>query len=536
MLASLLLITYGVLRTDDRADPRWLLLLAFVAVLWSVALWPRAPLARTARPVVHVGLALTVGFGLVAIQIVRAQLLDRERILARASDPTSGVVDVRRYLGQRDAVRGRILMRDGTIVAQDVVGPDGQRRRVYERASAAYLAGYYSPGLFGATGIEAAYDDVLSGQAVSNWRTWLDGILHRNRRGNDVVLTIDPELQELGQTELADRTGAIVVLDADSGAVLALVTSPGYDPNRLSVPLGATREDIERARAYLRSLEEDGRGPLLLRPVQGLYVPGSTFKTITAAAAFEFGIAQPDTVYRDDGALAIDSRVIIEQNRPDPSRVSFTVREAYGYSLNVVFAQIGLQLGSQRLEAMARAVGFGEAIPFDLPIAPSQIAGTPEFLTSRVGIAETAFGQGQLLVTPLQMALVTAAVVRDGTVPEPFLVQEVRRPDGSLVESRKPTTWRRAFGQGTAAQVRDLMIWSVEHGYARNARIEGAVVGGKTGTAEVGSGAPHAWFVGFGERDGKRVVVAVVVEHGGSGGQVALPIARALLEAALAPR
>jgi len=533
-VASVLIIVYGVVRTEDRADPRWLLLLGLIGCLWFLALWTRfSPrLGRTTVSLVQVALALCVGFGLVTVQVLRAQILDRDRILARAANPASGIVDIRRYLDERRTERGRILLRDGTVIARDEVRSDGSRYRVYEGASA-YLAGYYSPALFGAAGIEAAYDTVLSGQAALNWETWLDGVLHRPRRGNDVILTIDSRLQELGQTLLGDRSGGAIVLDADTGAVLALVTAPGYDPNRLSVPLDASDAELENARRYLAELQADGRGPLLLRPIQGLYVPGSIFKTVTAAAAFEFGVAQPDTIYRDDGALVIDSRVIIEQNRPDPNRVSYTLKEGYGYSLNVVFAQLGLQLGAQRLEQMARSVGFGETIPFDLPVAPSQLARSPDFLVSQAGIAETAFGQGQLLVTPLQMALVATAVVRDGTIPQPYVVEEIRRPNGSTVERHRPTTWRRAFSDATARALRDLMVWSVEHGYAQGARIEGATVGGKTGTAEVGNQPPHAWFLGFAEHNGRRIVVAVVIEHGGSGAQVALPVGRALLEAAL---
>lgn len=533
LLASVLLIAYGVARTPDRTDPRWFAVLAVVAGLWVVALWPALPRHRLAgRAIVHIGLVLVVGFGMVTVQVLRAQLLDRDRIFARAADPASGIVDVRQYVAERQRERGRILLRDGTIIARDEVDERGGRRRVYE-GTAAYLAGYYSPGLYGAAGVERRFDDVLSGHAVLSWQTWLDGVLHRSRRGNDVVLTVDPRLQELGQSLFGDRAGGAVVLNADTGEVLALVTSPAFDPNRLSVPVAASSETVQQARDYLRALEEDGRGPLLLRPLQGLYVPGSVFKTVTAAAAFEFGVAQPDTVYRDDGALVIDSRVIIERNRPDPNRVSFTLREGYGYSLNVVFAQVGLEVGAQRLEDMAARLGFGEPIPFELPVAPSQLARSPTFLTSQVGLAETAFGQGELLVTPMQMALVAAAVLRDGDIPRPALVKEVRRPDGSVAKQHEAAVWRRAFSGQTARSLRDLMIWSVEHGYARDARIEGATVGGKTGTAEVGDRTPHAWFVGFAERDGKRLVVAVVVEHGGSGAQVALPIGRALLEHAL---
>ncbi|WP_448574781.1 penicillin-binding transpeptidase domain-containing protein [Thermomicrobium sp.] len=532
-LASLGVLAYGIVRTNDRTDPIWFALLLVATSFWVIALVPeiRRLARRRAQPILHIALVLTLGFSFVTVQILRAQLFDRERILARTSDPTSGVIDVRRYALERSVARGKILLSDGSVIAEDRL-EDGRRVRRY-RTSAAYLAGYYSPGLYGAAGLEARYDADLSGRTVSSWQAWLDGILHRRRSGNDIVLTIDPRLQQLGQSLLGDRTGGIVLLDADTGAVLALVTAPAFDPNLLSVPLGASADDVRRATSYLDRLREDGRGPLLLRPIQGLYVPGSTFKTLTAAAALQSGVATPDTVYRDDGALVIDSRVIIEQNRPDPARVSYTLREAYGYSLNVVYAQVGLALGASRLEESARAAGFGERIPFDLPVAVSRLTDSPDFLSAPAGLAETAFGQGQLLVTPLQMALVVAGVVRDGTLPEPYLVQEVRDAAGQVIWHREPRIWRRAFDQKTAKALHELMTWSVEHGYARAARIPEVTVGGKTGTAEVGGLAPHAWFIGFAERGDVRVVVAVVVEHGGSGAQVALPIGRTLLAAAV---
>ena len=531
--ASLSVLAYGIVRTNDRTDPIWFALLLVASGFWAIALAPeiRRLARRHAHPLLHIALVLTLGFGLVTVQILRAQLFDRERILARTSDPTSGVIDVRRYALERSLARGKILLSDGSVIAEDTV-ENGRRVRRY-RTSAAYLAGYYSPGLYGAAGLEARYDAELSGRTAGTWQAWLDGILHRRRSGNDIVLTIDPRLQELGQSLLGDRTGGIVLLDANTGAVLALVTAPAFDPNLLSVPLGASADDVGKATSYLDRLREDGRGPLLLRPIQGLYVPGSTFKTITAAAALQSGIATPDTVYRDDGALVIDSRVIIEQNRPDPARLSYTLREAYGYSLNVVYAQVGLALGASRLEETARAAGFGERIPFDLPVAVSRLTDSPDFLSAPAGLAETAFGQGQLLVTPLQMALVVAGVVRDGTVPEPYIVQEVRDAAGQVIWHREPRIWRRAFDQKTAKALHELMTWSVEHGYAQAARIPGVTVGGKTGTAEVGELAPHAWFIGFAERGDVRVVVAVVVEHGGSGAQVALPIGRTLLAAAV---
>ncbi|MCS7051409.1 MAG: hypothetical protein NZL87_07330, partial [Thermomicrobium sp.] len=206
IIASLMLIGYGVAVTQDRADPRWLVLLVVIAGLWAVALWPSRPLAPGAQVILHLALVFAVGFGLVTVQVLRAHLVDRDRILAKASDPASGVIDLRRVLAERRIERGRILLRDGTVLASDAVDSSGTRVRVYHEQYG-YVAGYYSPGLYGAAGIEQAWDGQLSGQRATSWDAWLDGLLHRTKRGHDVVLTVDPALQALGQRLLGDRAG-----------------------------------------------------------------------------------------------------------------------------------------------------------------------------------------------------------------------------------------------------------------------------------------------------------------------------------------
>jgi peptidoglycan glycosyltransferase len=537
LVAATAIVTYGVATTEDRTDPRWLALLIVLGLLWGVALWPA--LGREARTMdrtmVHVVAAFGIGFLLVGAQLVRVQALDRERIQSRIySIGTEVVADPRRQALAEESRRGRILASDGTVIAETQVGEDGRPRRVYPFGPAAYLAGYYSPALYGAANLELSYDAALSGRSEARrLREWIDGILNRPTPGYDIVLTIDPELQALADRLLGGRPGGVVLLDAHTGAVLAMASAPAFDPNQLSVGTSASEPELDAARAYWESLQQSNDGRLVLRPTQGRYPPGSTFKTVTLTGALESGIATLDKVYRDEGALTVDSRVIIEQNRPDPNRVSYTLEEGYGYSLNVVFAQLGLELGASRLTEAAQRFGFGEPIPFDLPVVPSVVSVSPGYLTTAAGLAETSFGQGQLLATPLQMALVTVAVVNNGEVAAPYLVDRIQTRTGEVVERHQPRTWRRAMSPETAAQVEQAMRWSVERGYASGAQIPGAIVGGKTGTAEVGDRPPHAWFIGFAGRAEPQYVVAVVVENAGSGSEVALPIGKALLEAAL---
>jgi peptidoglycan glycosyltransferase len=339
-------------------------------------------------------------------------------------------------------------------------------------------------------------------------------------------------LQRQAHAALGERTGAAVLLEIESGAVLALVSTPSFDPNALVV---VTAKDREPARSAWAALEANPRAPLVQRATSGIYPPGSTFKVITAAAAIDTGIAAPDTVYEDAGALTVAGHTLVEQNRPNVEQTLWTLTEAISWSLNVVFAQIGLQLGGETLAEAAWGWGWEGEIPFDLPVEPSWVHVTPEFLEDPVAVAETAFGQGELLTTPLQMALVAAGIAHDGEMPRPYLVAGFSEPDGAKVWQMRPSLWRRGTGPAAANQTAGMMVSAVEMGALGTAFVPGYTVGGKTGTAETGSGDPHAWFIGFIGLPGEapRYAVAVIVEAGGGGGQVALPIGRDLLVAAM---
>ncbi len=540
LIAAVFVVLYGFYVSEGGGSQViWLGLMAITFVLLAVGLWPNiAPsLPKMHRAVIRCAFLFFVGFIMVSIQLVRLQVADSAEILNYSGTGQDGTViaNPRFRIQAAEAIRGRILAHDGQVLASTQRQDDGSKIRSYPEPAAAYLAGFYSPLLYGTNNLESAYDAYLTGQKGGNpVGEWLDDVLHRPKQGYDVTLTLDLALQEKADQLLGDRNGAAVLMDAKTGAILAMASKPSFDPNKLYANSGSQSEqEIKQASAYWDTLTKQDGSPLLFRPTQGLYAPGSIFKTVTLAAALDSGIAKPDTVYRDEGALTVDDRVIVEQNRPNENRVSYTLTEAYGYSLNVVFAQVGMQLGPERLTDYAKRFGLSEDLPFDMPVASSRISTTPDFLSNRSSLADTAFGQGQLLVTPLQMAEVAGAIANDGEMMRPYLLDHISDAGGDSLQKGKSRTWQRAIKSETAAAVRDIMIKSVQNGYASGAQIPGYVVGGKTGTAEVSGQQPHAWFIGFAGEKNPQYVVAVVVEHGGEGSKVALPIGRQLLQAAL---
>jgi penicillin-binding protein A len=532
---AFILFAFGMLYTNTHSDVIWLLMLLFSGALLLYAILPRMhdSVPHVNSTIVSIGAVCIVGFLLMTIQLVRIQIVEADEISQRSMTVADGSVvqDPRNRTRDSDVARGRIFTRDQELVANTVESRPGYFERTYPNQHLAALAGYHSPALFGNTLLESVYDETLMGREGGNpFNEWLDQVLHRTRHGYDIQLTVDSELQRLGYDLLGDRDGAIVVMDAETGAIYSMVSKPHIDPSRLYAGFGPEmNQQISSASEYWLEVTESEGSPLLFRPTQGLYAPGSVFKTITAASVLENGLAEPSTVFRNEGALVVGSHVIEEQNLPEDGRVSFTLTESYGYSLNVVFADLGIRLGRQRLTETAQQFGFESTIPFDFPVTESRIYSSPEYLDGDIGLAETAFGQGQLFATPLQIAIMTQAVVNDGEMTEPFLMHLIRDNEGGILSETSPSSWKEAIDPDIAAELQEIMIESVQSGWATDAQISGAVVGGKTGTAEVGDRTPHAWYTGFAGQDEPRFVISVVVEHGGGGGAVALPIAREML-------
>lgn len=537
--AAIALLAYGMQAGGEWSDRRWLGALAIAGLLLCMSWWPRTRgLPIFNRTLLRWSTIILVAFALISVQLLRVQIVQSSRTVDRVEVAAGGEVvqDPRQRVAELGVRRGSIFDRNGNVLVESVETESGFFDRIYHEPTTAGLIGYYSPLLFGSSQIEAQFDEYLSGRSGGNpVEEWFDDILHRDQEGYDLNLSLDVELQRIASEQLAGRPGAVVLMDAGSGEVLAMAGAPEFDPNQLYAADGvSTEEDINAVRAYWEQLTTSGEAPLLFRPAQGQYTPGSTFKMVTASAAIGTGTADATKNYRDEGSFEVDGRVIIELNRPDPNRAIWSFEEAFSFSLNVVFAQVGLELGGDVILDWAQRFGFGDEIPFDVPTNPSDVVSDPENFQSRPLVADTGFGQGEIIVTPLQMALVTAAIANEGEIMRPHVVSEVREQDGELLERFGPRTWKRALEEDTASAMRDLMLASADYGFASGAQIDGVTVGGKTGTAETGDGEPHAWFTGFAEGEDTDYVVAVIVEHGGSGGETALPIGRTMLAEALA--
>jgi penicillin-binding protein A len=480
---------------------------------------------------VLIGLFLVVALALGYWQVVRAPELDAAPNNPRTVEEAARVV------------RGKLLDRNGQPLATSEVTPQGVVRH-YGLAAASPVTGYHSL-KYGNTGIEDAFDEQLRGQRSPDVLARLQGELSGRRPvGSDVVLTIDARIQAAAAAAMGDADGAVVALDPKTGAVLALASQPYFDPNTLD-------QDWDR-------LSHDPGRPFFNRAVQSTFVPGSTFKTVIAAAATDLGVVDLDHKYSCTTAIKIGDLSVDCRNHAQLPVVNFY--EAYAWSCNRTFALTTLGLGMPgpldlsdsakrpypwevrgidpsvaKLHDYADRFGFEKPIPFDLPVEASRLTDPDQqFFPSLLG--QTGFGQGQVAATPLQMALVAATIANAGNVPAPYLASEVRAPSGATSAVHQPGGWLgRAVSPDAAAKVNKMMELSVEVAYAQNAKIPGAKVAGKTGTAEVGGGnTPNSWFIGYAPSDNPRVAVAVILANKGSGSDFATPAGQKVLAAALA--
>ena len=431
--------------------------------------------------------------------------------------------------------RGPIVVGGEPVASSTVVEDSFGYQRAYANGPLyAAATGFYSV-VYSPTGIENAANDFLTGTADSLFLSRVQDLFTgRQPQGSSVELTIDPAVQQAAWDALGDQRGAVVALDPTTGAVLAMVSKPSFDPNALA---GHSTTAVNEA---YRLLDDDPARPLINRAVSETYPPGSTFKLIDAAAALEAGMTA-DTQLPAPQSLPLPGSSASISNfggEACGSGETITLAEALRISCNTAFAQLGMDLGADALRVQAEAFGFGTDLGFPLrPTAPSRFPAAPD--TPQTALS--AIGQLDVRTTPLQMALVSAAIANGGTQLRPYLVQTVRGPDLEVVEETSPEPLGNPVSAATAAALRDMMLAVVESGTGVGARIPGVQVAGKTGTAQTtDDAAPHAWFTAFAPADAPRVAIAVVVENGGSmgneatGGRVAAPIARAVIEAVLA--
>lgn len=464
------------------------------------------------------------------LQVLRAENLRNDQRNARGL--------IREY----EVRRGSIIAADGATQLARVEETDGRLRflRRYDDGPLyAPVTGFHSF-IYARSELEETFNDFLTGSAPEVFaRNLADLLAGRERSGDDLLLTIQPAVQAAARDALGDRAGAVVALEPATGEVLALWSSPTYDPNQLSAHDGAA------VRAYWEQQNADPREPMRNRAIRQWYPPGSVFKLVTAAAALESGISSdrtfPDPLRQElpQTTATIGNFGGGTCNNGNP--ISLT--QAMAVSCNTTFAQLGLEVGPERLVAQAEAFGLNADLPLQLPRP----------LASRIPkeldppqTAQSAIGQRDVRVTPLQMALIAAAIANGGEMRTPRIVAQVENVRREIIRQYRDepldlpgNNGGRTMSAATAGTLRDMMVAVVASGTGSRAQIPGVAVAGKTGTAEQPSGPPTVWFVGFAPADAPRVAVAVVVENGGdvgdeaTGGAVAAPIARAVLEAGL---
>jgi peptidoglycan glycosyltransferase len=427
----------------------------------------------------------------------------------------------RQLLEQLQIKRGLITAADGTVLARSVRGRGGVYRRRYPQGDLlAHAIGYWSIS-FGRAGLERARNDDLAGQG-SDLGSIVDQLQGKRRDGDDVQTTLDPQAQRTAIDALGGQRGAVVALDPTNGDVKVMASYPQFDPN--TVTRGG----------YPRLAREPG-APLLNRTTQGEYPPGSTFKVMTAVAAIDSGRYSKDSVVNGDSPKTISGVPLSNDFGQSFGDIDLTT--ALTHSVNTVWAQIGESLGRALMGRYMERFGFYAKPPLDYPADQRYASGeyyrgsllAPDSRVIDVG--RMAIGQDKLLVTPLQMAMVAAAVANHGVLVRPHLTKRVIDPDGRVRDDVGASVYHRVMKADTAARVGEMMANVVKEGTGTAAALQGIDVAGKTGTAEIQSGVNQVWFIAYAPTDHPRIAVAVTVERSsGQGGTVAAPIAKQVMQ------
>ncbi len=484
----------------------------------------RRPIAGN---VAQVGAALVIAFGVLAAGAGYWQLVRSQDLSTSPDDPAV-------IAAARDAPRGLIEDRHGTVLASNRKDANGEPYRVYRDKSTSPVIGYASR-VYGTAGLERAYDAQLSGLVRS------DPLAEALRKfqstpydPQDLTLSISLPLQKAALAGLGSDRGAVVMMDPRTGQVLALASSPTFDASAIANP--AT------AKAAWANLTADPAKPLLPRATLGTYVPGSILKIVTAMGGLDSGALTAATKFPQQPAaekngLVVSGYTIKDGHHPFTGNKVLDLLDATEVSCNIYYALAGLKEGGGALDSMARRLGFYAPLPFDLPTATSQLTNgggpLPGGFLDDVELANAAYGQAETLVTPLQMALVASTVADGGVLMKPQLVTAIAGRAGSSPVGSQ--TIGRVLSAEDDAIVKAAMMQAVEGRYGRlfttGAAVPGIPTAGKSGTAQLGGpGEPHSWFIGFAPVDHPQVAIAVLVEHGGRGGARASPLAGQLLK------
>ncbi|MFE1251414.1 peptidoglycan D,D-transpeptidase FtsI family protein [Streptomyces sp. NPDC058741] len=431
---------------------------------------------------------------------------------------------------------GNIIVGGRSVTGSAPTGTGDLRyKRTYTDGELYAAVTGYASQAYAPTQLEGIYTDLLNG-TDPRLRSVLDTLTGRRADPGNVVTTIDPDVQKAAYEALGDKKGGAVALDPKTGRILAVVSSPSYDPSALT--------DANTAGAAWEKLTKDPEKPLINRALRQPLPPGSTFKLVVAAAALEDGLytsVDERTDSPDPYTLPGTTRDLTNEN-PDAPCTNASIRTALQYSCNNVFAKMAVALGQDKVRAMAEKFGFNDD-RLDVPVRAYTSVYPSDMNPSQTAL--TGIGQFDVTATPLQMAMVSAVLANGGELVSPHMVSRITDGGGGVLRDYDDEAeTKEIVSSSTAEQLRSAMRTVVEKGTGSNARVPGATVGGKTGTAQHGennSQVPYAWFTSYGTSDasGKEVAVAVVVEQSDaarsevSGNGLAAPVARAMMEAAL---
>lgn len=490
-------------------------------------------------------IALALGLIFLAL-FVNLNVIQLGRSRALTEDPRNR----RNLLETYGTRRGDILAAGNVVLARSVPSDDTQfpyAREYPQKGLFGHITGYYSL-TYGSTALERTFDAELLGRDPPSAKQFTDELFGRKRDGYTLQLSISAQLQKIAADALKGQRGAAAVINSETGAVLALYANPTFDPN----PISIAPSNVKQIESAWERLDRDPRKPLTFRATQERYPPGSTFKIITAAAGLEAKMTR-ETRFPNPRALDLpDSDKTLQNYGGGSCRSGSRISMAFAFrvSCNTTFAQIAMKVGPRKLAAMAERFGMEVDPEFDVGMAPSCVKAVPgagcerDPEISRPGTAYSGIGQQDVRTTPLEMAVVAATVGNGGYRVKPYLVQKVLSPSGEVLRETEPVRSPRIYSAKTAKAMRAMMVDVVQRGTASGIGFRAArsgTIGGKTGTAQTGVGnkdAPHVWFVAF----APGVAAAVVVENGGTlgdvatGGKVAGPIVRKLIEAVLATR
>jgi peptidoglycan glycosyltransferase len=475
-----------------------------------------------------------VGIGIVVLFVLLFLQLNYLQVV-RANSLNHHPLNTRLVLAKFNTKRGDIVSADGKVLAHSQPSSDQFKYlRTYPEGDLfGQVTGYFSF-TYGEDGAERTFDADLTGaNAPFKLPRSLKDLTVQRDKSQTVTLTLSDKLQRAARQALGTKKGAVVAIDPTTGAILALWSNPSFDPTPLAL------HDQNQVRAYWQSQNANPDKPLLPRAYRERFFPGSTFKMVTSSAVYDHSPNLANKAYPFLSALPLPQTNGQVLRNFGGEVCGGVLGDLLRISCNTGFAQIGLDLSGPTLATEANAFGFNKTPPLDLPaVAQSFFPAGDSFIHDQPGLAKSAIGQENVAATPLQMALVASAIANNGVIMRPHVLAQVTNSEGQVVRTYKPSPWIQATSPQTATQMTQLMTSVVQNGTGTAAQIPGVQVAGKTGTAQTGNNTIHAWFACFAPTAQPKIAVAVLVENQpesneATGGAIAAPIAKAVLQAAL---